>query len=100
MFVKLKKAEVTELSCMLYYLVSLRCTFWFLIKMQLIECKSSSIATCWSFWFIIKLVFLCWHTVIFCTIFSLNTFEKLKNVLDLGHGLSLRGDGGSQSQTS
>ena len=60
------------------------------------ECNISlsSIATKWSFWFIIKLS--CWHTVIFCTIsgsnctiFSSNTLEKLNIFLDLGRGLSL-----------
>jgi len=42
----------------------------------------------------LNLFFLCWHTVIFCTIsgsnctiFSLNKFEKLKMFLDLVCGL-------------
>ena len=60
--------------------------FLVLIPMQLIERKR--------------------HTMIFCaisgsncTIFSLDKFEKSKIFLDLGCCLSLRADGGSQSQT-
>ena len=57
----LKKAEVTELLCKLYYLVSLRCTFCFLIQMQLIEFKREYFPLehrhCWSFWFIMNFLF-------------------------------------------